>query len=162
MSRIWTVLLALAIAFAPLAQNPMVAPAQAHVSELDAFLRLVPAVAGAMGGFMLGSSLGIVGKIGGTLIGWQAGKLIGRFLSGTIGGVFTPTYYATPIFGGMPWAPASTGPAAPAANLGDLREKWLDAVRGYEDALKTGDATAKQARRATLEAAEKAYFDAKK
>ena len=97
-NRIWTVLLALAIAFAPLASNPMVTPAQAHVTELDAFLRLVPAVAGAMGGFCLGSSLGMVGKIGGSFIGWQVGKLVGKFLASTIGGVFSPSYYSPPLW----------------------------------------------------------------
>lgn len=172
-NRILALFMVLSMAFAPFASNTLVTPAEAYVTELDAVLRLVPAVAGAMGGFCLGSSLGMVGKIGGAFIGFEVGKLIGKFLSSTIGSVFTPSYYSPPLwqrllgysspsygggYGGA-WAPSST--ASPAADLGALRDAWIGAVTSYEDALKNGDAASKQARRATLEAAEKAYFDAK-
>lgn len=179
--RILTVLVAFAVSFAPFASNSLVTPARAYVTELDAVLRLVPAVAGAMGGFALGSSLGIVGKIGGAFIGWQVGKLIGKFLSSTIGGVFRDDYSQPPLwkrllglggqpgygygygYGGYPgyggaWAPSTSDPSA---NLGQLRDRWIESVKGYEDALRSGDAAAKQARRTVLEAAGKAYFDAK-
>ena len=172
--RILTVLLALVVSFAPIAST--VTPAEAAVTELDAVLRLVPAVAGAMGGFCLGSSLGIVGKVGGAYIGWELGKLIGTFLSHTISGVFYDSYPAQPPLwkrllgmggssygygsygysGSTPWAPVSSD-----GSLGQLRDTWLESVKSYEDALKNGDAAAKQARRTTLEAAEKAYFSAK-
>ena len=170
-TRIVTLFLVFALALAPFAATP----ARAYVTELDAVLRLVPAVAGAMGGLYMGSALGIVGKIGGAFVGWELGKLVGRFLSSTIGGVFSPATYSPPLwqrlFGGYSsqpsygygyggaWAPSST--ASPGANLGALRDRWLESVRGYEDALKTGDAANKQTKRTSLEAAEKAYFDAK-
>ena len=165
-SRIVTLFLVLTLFAAP-----FTAPrAEAAVSELDAFLRLVPAVGGAIGGFCLGSPLGFFGKAAGTFIGWEAGKLVGTFLSHTIGGVFYDSYPTQPsliqrIFGGgssygygYAYAPSSTPTSG---NIGALRDAWLAKVKSYEDALKTGDTATKQARHAELETAEKAYFAAK-
>src|SRR5205085_2244489 len=100
--------------------------------------RLVPAVAGAMGGFCLGSSLGMVGKIGGAFIGFEVGKLIGTFLSHTIGGIFYDQYPAQPplwqrLLGyghGYAYQPVSS------TDLGGLRDRWLNAVNDYQAALK--------------------------
>jgi len=168
--------MALVIGFAPLASSPMVQPAQAHVSELDAILRLVPAVLAAVGGWQLGGPLGMVGKVLGAYVGYRIGSWVGGTLSRTIGGVFHDSYdYQPPLWqrllgiGGASYSqpqPIYTGygggiPYAPTDSLGRLRQTWLDATEAYQTTLASGDQAAKEAARAAFESAQRAYFAAK-
>jgi hypothetical protein len=166
-------LLVFSLAYAPIAGNPAIAPARAHSTGVDMIVRAVPAVLASVIGWHVGAPLGIVGKVIGAYVGLQVGKFIGRFLANTIGGIFHDPYqYQPPLwqrllgiapgynsgygYGWTPYAPVSSN-----ADLGALREQWIGSVSAYQESLKGGSDADKTAKRATMEAAEKAYFGAK-
>jgi hypothetical protein len=171
--RLVASLVMLAIALAPIAGNPALSPAAAHGGELDIVIRLVPAVLGTIAGWSIGSQFGIVGKVLGAYVGFQIGKAVGRFLARTIGGVFHDPYaYQPPLWqrllGVAGWSrPAYAQPGygyypyAPGESLGTLRERWMGAVRDYQDAVKSGSDDRKRSSREALDAAQEASFSAR-
>jgi len=160
-NRIATLLLALTLFVAPFASRPADA---AIAADLSAVIRLVPELGGAIGGFCIGSPLGIFGKIAGAAIGFEAGKMVGNFLNNVIFGGTVVAYstYSPVVYGGYtPFAPSSTPASGATGNLSTLRDAWLGAVKSYEQAVTGGDEAAKQVRYSALQSAEKAYNDAK-
>ncbi|MBI4865293.1 MAG: hypothetical protein HY815_34270 [Candidatus Riflebacteria bacterium] len=158
-----TTLVVLALLCPAIAPRPALAMNPYHGNAFLMAVRVVPALAGTVAGWMLGAHFGMVGKVVGGLVGFQVGKWVGKFISRQIGDVVYDPYP-------FPYAPGTTGsvsgllpssPSTTAPSLTALRERWLKALGEYQTALESPDQPARSRARAAYDRAQDEYQRAK-